>query len=293
MLSDYPHLSAEVYNTPWMIDPSKFAEIEAAFLNRVNLGVGANLPTAARPSKREVREVKGDVAIINVSGTLTPRPSLMTSGGTSCREVSEALSEYVADSDIGAIVLRFNSPGGQTSGIQELGEQIVESKRIKPCHGVAEHSALSAAYWLLSQCTSVSAAPNSMIGSIGVIWSHTNMVKSLEMQGKSTTLVTSGRRKAGGSPELPLDEETRKHMEQMCESLHEKFISAVASGRNVSKDTVRSAAWGEGAQLLADDAIKCGMVDRIATCQNIVDMLRGQSSAHSKRKLATRKSESM
>lgn len=48
---------------------------------------------------------------------------------------------------------------------------------------------------------------------------------------------------------------------------------------------MRSAEWGEGAVLLAEDAVKCGMADRIATVDEVVSQLRGKGNDARKRKM--------
>lgn len=287
MFDDYPHVAGQFYGTPWLITEAKFDEIEAALVARIKNGpmVFDDGPRADRPKKRDIREVRGDIGLIQIRGTITPRPSLFSSGGASCKEIGDELDEMVANPDVSAIVLDFDTPGGQVFGIEELGQKIAAGKKVKPVHGVANHMACSAGMWLLSQCTSASAAPNAWCASIGVVMKHVCTEKANERMGVSYTTITAGRRKAEGDSSKMLSEEARKNYEDQCSALYEKFVSAVASGRGVSKETVRSAEWGEGAVLLAEDAVKCGMIDRIATVDDVVSQLRGKGNDSRKRKM--------
>lgn len=287
MFDNYPHVAGQFYGTPWLITASKFDELESVLVARIKSGVGAfdDGPRADRPKKRDIREVRGDIGVIQVRGTITPRPSLFSSGGTSCAEIGEALDEMVANPDVAAIVMDFDTPGGQVFGVEELGMKIAAAKKVKSVHGCISHMACSAGMWLISQCASISAAPNAWTASIGVLMRHLSTAKSDERMGISYTTVTAGRRKAEADSSIPLGEEARKHYQDQCDALYEKFVSAVAAGRGVSKDKVRSAEWGEGAVVLAEEAVKVGMVDRIATMDEVLAQLRGKEMDKRKRKL--------
>lgn len=286
MSNAFPHVLGEFYSTPWLISAAKFDEIEYALLRRIangpSLGIEAE---AARPSQREVRQVRGDVAVLSVNGTLTARPSIMSSGGTSCKEISVALAEMLDEQDVGAIVFDFNTPGGQVAGIEELGKQIAEGKGKKPIHASVNHLCCSAGMWLASQCTSISAAPNSTVGSVGVVIKHLSTAKAQELAGYNTTIVTAGSRKAMGDPSQPLSEDARKDFQKTCNDLYEKFVTAVATGRKKSKELVRSPEWGEGASLLAEDAKDVGMIDDILTLNEVVAKLRGKSNDDRQRRM--------
>lgn len=287
MFDNYPHVAGQFYGTPWLITEAKFDEIEAALVARIRSGPMTfdDGPRADRPKKRDIREVRGDIGLIQIQGTITPRPSLFSSGGASCKEIGDELDEMVANPDVSAIVLHFDTPGGQVFGIEELGQKIAAAKKMKPVHSVAQHMACSAGLWLATQATSFSVAPNAWTGSCGVIMKHSCTAKFDERVGVSYTTITAGRRKAEADSSFPLSEEARKHFQDQCDALYEKFVSAVASGRSVSKETVRSAEWGEGAVLLAEDAVKCGMADRIATVDEVVAQLRGKGNDSRKRKM--------
>lgn len=294
MFDRYPMVLGEFYSTPWLITASRFDEIELALRARILNGpLAIDMPEAARPGKRELREVKGDIAILRVTGTLTARPSVMSSGGTSCREISAALDEMIAEPDVSAIVIDMNCPGGQAVGVEELGAKIAEYKKRLPIHCSVNHMAASGGYWLASQCSSISAAPSSTLGSIGVYIKHACDAKAEEMAGYSTTIVTAGRRKAETDSSRPLSAEAMASYEKQCSLLYDKFTAAVASGRGVSKDTVRSEAWGEGAIVVAEEAVSIGMADRIATLEEVVSQLRGKSNEARKRqmKMAIAKSQ--
>lgn len=221
MFDNYPHVVGQFYGTPWLITATKFDEIETALVARLKSGpvLFDDGPRADRPKKRDIREVRGDIGLIQIHGTITPRPSLFSSGGASCEETGESLDEMVANPDISAIVLDFDTPGGQVFGIEELGQKIAAAKKMKQIHCVAQHMACSAGLWLATQGSSFSVAPNSWTGSCGVLMKHCCTAKADERMGVSYTIVTAGRRKAEADSSIPLGEEARKHFQDQCDAL--------------------------------------------------------------------------
>lgn len=289
----YPHVFSQVYGQAWLIDVAKFNEIDAVVQNRLMHGP-LDLEMKAetgRPSKRELRESRGDIAIIGVRGTITPRPSIFSSGGTSCSEIIAAIDDAIDDPDVGTLVLDMDSPGGQTTGIPEAAARIAEAAKEKPVHCVANYLIASACYWLAAQCTSISCSPSSKIGSIGAVAKFASYDEANKAMGKSVMIVRSSPKKMVLDSDEPMSKEGIEYLQKEVAMWNESIIRAVAKGRGVSLETVRSPEWGEGGILTAKDAVDCGMADRVATMEEVLDMLksggdRSRMSAKRKRDMA-------
>ena len=65
------------------------------------------------------------------------------------------------------------------------------------------------------------------------------------------------------------DEAVQFKMKQMAQH-YDQFVMDVALGRGVKTSMVRSEAWGQGRTLTAQDAAEVGMVDRVATFQEVL-----------------------
>ncbi|MEM5767826.1 MAG: S49 family peptidase, partial [Bacillota bacterium] len=80
------------------------------------------------------------------------------------------------DSDVKAVVLRMNTPGGSAAASQEVAAEI---ERLQKAGKVVVTSmgdvAASGGYWIAAGTDRIVANPATTTGSIGVIWSVTNM----------------------------------------------------------------------------------------------------------------------
>ena len=217
------------------------------------------------------RRGAGSVAVIPVRGFLTQRPTLfsMIFGGTSFEGVADEVAAGMRDSSVSAVVLTVDSPGGSVHGAAEAAAKIRAARGPKPLFAVADSLAASAAYWLTAQADEVIGTPSSIVGSIGVILPHQDVSGALEQAGIKVSLIRSGPNKDRSHPAEPLDEEARAELQGKVDHFARMFEADVAKGRRVSVEKVRSE-FGEGLTFTADAAQKAGLVDRVATLEEVV-----------------------
>lgn len=270
----FGHIISMVLNTPWAILPEKLAIITELIAFRA---AGGNL------SEEEIRERVGavttprqramqSVAIIPIYGVLVPRGNLITeaSGATSLQMVSGAFRQALADPGVSSIVFEFDSPGGQVDGVPELARDIYRARGQKPIVAVANTLAASAAYWLATAADQVYVAPSGQVGSIGVIAAHEDMSGMLEKQGVKTTLISAGKYKVEGNPYEPLSDDGKAYIQARVDEYYDLFTHDVAKGRGVTADEVRGG-YGQGRVVSARTAKESGMVDGIATLEEVVN----------------------
>lgn len=217
------------------------------------------------------RKVVGNIAVINVTGFITQKPNLFSLlfGGTSTEGLANAVLAAMVDASVGAVVLSVDSPGGVVFGVPEAAAVIRAARGGKPLIAVANPFMASAAYYLASQADEVVALPSSITGSIGVLSGHIDESKLLARLGIEVTEIMHGRRKAELSSARPLSDEAKAHIQSRVDYYGEMFESDVAKGRRISVATVR-AKFGEGALFTANDAKASGMIDRIATLDEVL-----------------------
>jgi capsid assembly protease len=218
----------------------------------------------------------GAVAVLPIMGVLAYRSNLMSemSGGTSTDKLAAQFRELAASPDIGTIVLRVDSGGGQVDGIMELAEEIRAARATKRIVGIADTFAASAAYWLLSQADEVVVTPSGQVGSIGVFVDHIDNSEAMAAAGLKTTRVSAGKFK--GETAGPLTDDAIGHIQGQVNSIFQTFLADVARGRGVTSSKVLSN-FGEGRMLLAKDALAAGMVDRVESFHKMIGRLVGGS----------------
>ena len=262
--------------TPWAIVPEKLEAIFNLLTLRAEGGrvSDADIAIAAASNRRPSARVSGTIAVIPVYGVLAQRMDMMTemSGGTSTESLAKAFDQAMSDPDVGAIVLDIDSPGGTVQGISELASKIASARGTKPIKAVSNSLCASAAYWIASACDDITVTPSGAVGSIGVFMVHADTSGMDATDGVKYTMVSAGKYKTEANQYEPLSAEARASLQAQVDQFYEMFVGAVAKNRGVSASAVKSG-YGEGRVLLAKEAVKAGMADKVATLDQVLQSL--------------------
>lgn len=237
--------------------------------------------TSPRRVMRTLRPPNGGqgsaVTIVPVYGVIAHRTFQASSGMTSTEMISAMFKRALADVETSTILLDVSSPGGGVEGVPELAAEIFQGKGRGSKHivAIANNLAASAAYWLASQADELIVIPSGQVGSIGVFSLHEDWSGWLEKEGVKVTALSAGEKKLEGAPWEPLDAEAKAHFQGQVDEVYAEFIKAVAKGRGVSQAKVKSD-FGQGRVFTANEALKRGMVDGIATFDETVSRLLAQ-----------------
>lgn len=214
------------------------------------------------------------VAVLPLSGLLEHTQSLYGwfMGGTDLRAWGTAFDSLVANDSVKAIVIAANSPGGTAFGTPETADKVFRARGTKPIVTAIDPQACSACYYIGSAADAMFITPSGETGSIGTVQEHWDWSKAMEAEGVSVDVIKSGANKYEGHPYGPLSEETRQHFQQDVDELNGMFTAAVAKHRGVSVSTVKSS-FGDGRVFTAKAALERGMVDKIATLEQVVRRL--------------------
>ena len=214
---------------------------------------------------------RGPVAVLPVYGILAHRLNVVSamSGGTSSQLLAREIRAAVDDPKVDHLVLDLDSPGGSVAGMPELARAVREARQVKPITAVVNTLAASAAYWLAAGCTEIVSTPSGRTGSIGVFGVHVDASKRNEAEGLAYSLISAGRYKTEGNAFEPLTDEARAALQKSIDRVYAAFVADVAAGRNVSEAAVRGG-YGEGRVLEAADALAAGLVDRVATFDDVL-----------------------
>lgn len=275
----YAHVLTELTGVPWAIQFEKFQAI-SAFLDAKVAGqdiaaADIRAMTEAAAARANPRSA-GAVAVLPLVGAIFPRANLMTemSGGVSLDRWMGVLRSLVADLGVKAIILDVDSPGGSSAGMDEAAAEIYSSRANKPIIAVANTMMASAAYNLGAAATEVVASPSALVGSIGVYMLHVDYSAANAAAGINPTYISAGRDKVLGNEDTPLGAEGRDYLQGIVDQTYDRFAAAVAKHRGVPKSAVTSG-YGHGRVLSATDAIKAGMIDRIATLDETIARFAG------------------
>lgn len=282
----YAHVLRAVGSQPWAILPEQLDIIVDVLTMRAagehfsEQELEQRIGAARRPQRAPVAgEQGGGVAVIPIHGTIIPKANMLSeiSGGTSIAGLRSMFREAMASSQVGAIVLDIDSPGGMVDQVPEMAAEIRAARGPKPIIAVANTTMASAAYYLGSQADEVVVTKSGRVGSIGVLSIHEDRSKAEEGRGVASSIISAGKFKAEGNPFEPLSNEARQHLQKMVDTFYGMFTNDVARARGVEVSAVRDG-YGQGRMELARDAVKVGLADRVDTLEGVVtDLLASQA----------------
>lgn len=209
-------------------------------------------------------QMRGNTAVIQIIGPVFRYDSLWTRylGLQTLEDLSKDFStlqgEEFKDS-VKKIILVFDSPGGQATGIAELADMIKRSK--KPVIAYVDGMAASAAYWLASAASKIVVSKTAELGSIGAV-----MSVRTDRDGGVVRITSSQSPLKNAGPET---EDGRNELQQRIDALAQIFIEDVAAYRNLPVETVLND-FGRGGIRMGEEAVKLGMADAVSTFEELV-----------------------
>jgi protease-4 len=201
----------------------------------------------------------GRVGIVEVEGQISES-----------RTIVDALKGFGRSPVIKAVVVRIESPGGGVAPSQEIYNAIRKLHEEKPVIASLGGLAASGGYYIASACDTIVANPGTLTGSIGVIMQLGNVQELLQKIGVQAEVLKAGEHKDMGSPVRPMTDAERGLFQQMLDSVHAQFISAVAAGRQMDESKVRELA--DGRVFSGEQARAVGLVDTLGGLEDAITM---------------------
>jgi protease-4 len=198
-------------------------------------GLGGGLPHIAR---------------LNVNGIITEDHKLL-----------DAVHAAGEDSNVKALIVSIDSPGGSVSGGEALYHVISGVAANKPVVAVMGGLAASAGYMIAMPANRVFASESTITGSIGVLMETGEVSGLLGKLGVTAEALTSGPLKDQPSYTRPLTPEGREVLHGLVMDLYDQFVGMVAAGRHMEPDAVRALA--DGRAYTGRQALKLGLIDAI------------------------------
>lgn len=212
------------------------------------------------PSSR-ANEQHGNVCVVEVSGPIVQRDEMWCDS----YEAIRARFAEACKSEASAIVMRFDSPGGDASGCFETARALREeaAKARKPLIAYID-KACSAAYALASAASVIVIGDTCCAGSIGVMSSRPDYTAQNTQHGLRIAFVTSGARKLDGNPDYPITEEELATTQKHVDDLAMKFFALIGDMRPQQLSAAAVAAM-DGGVFYGTSAVEVGLADTAAT----------------------------
>lgn len=188
------------------------------------------------------------------------------------RAIIEELQRYQDSESVPAILLNVDSPGGGVAASQEIYTEVKRLREEKRKTIVAYMSSVGAsgAYYLSSPADKIIANPGTVIGSIGVIAEWVNYGDLLEWAKLKSVIFKTGEFKDTGTPTRALTEREKMYFQALIDDMYVQFVEAVADGRKMDVESVRTLA--DGRVFTGRDAKEKKLIDEIGNFQDAVEL---------------------
>lgn len=269
-----------ILSAPWAIEPTRLLEIQAIYATRLRgdrIDIEAVEKRLGRPLANQPKayEIMDGVAVLPIEGVIAKKMNMLTqiSGGTSTQLAAQSLQDALSDPAVHSVILSIDSPGGTVDGTQALADAVFAARKVKPVTALASGCMCSAAYWIGSAAQTVYVADGTtVVGSIGVVTSHTDVSGAQTAQGIKTTEIAAGKYKRIASSYAPLSQDGRQSIQDQVDYTYSLFVDAVARNRGVSSGVVLHD-MADGRIFMGRQAINAGLADGMLSLHELVAQL--------------------
>jgi protease-4 len=175
--------------------------------------------------------------------------------------VCAALRAAAADDEVGAVVLRVDSPGGSYVASDAIWRATTELRRSKPLVVSMAKLAASGGYYVAMSADRIVALPGTLTGSIGVFGGKFVLADLLARLGIGHDAVAVGRSALRNSPRVPFDATDLEALEAMLDRIYADFTGKVAAARGLDAEQVDAVARGR--VWTGADALSRKLVDEL------------------------------
>jgi signal peptide peptidase SppA len=237
--------------------------------------IGATYPTRVA---KDVAEIVNGVAVLSVHGPLDHHGTSEWCWWQTYENLAIDFGALCDAGDVSAIVLKFDSPGGAVSGLNETVRimQGMKAKAGKPVIGYVDESCYSAAYALAMVCDELYLPESGGVGSIGVITAMADVTKMNEKDGIRVEVIASGSKKTDGHPHVPITDGAISRTRKTIDGLAKSFFALVAAGRGLSAKTVEEFQAGI---FTGQAAVDAGLADGVMSLSDCLTFATNEFSS--------------
>jgi protease-4 len=219
---------------------------------------------------------RGDrIAILAGEGEIvrgTPENSLSNQTSISSGGFAKVIRQVRNDGGIKGVIVRVNSPGGDSVASDEILHELKLLAAAKPLVISMSDVAASGGYFISMTGDPVLSYPNTITGSIGVLYVKPNVHGLYDKLGIREERLTRGKLADIDSESQPLSDAARQKLHESIEATYRSFVGKVAAARRKNYDQIDSLAQGRvwmGAQ-----ARQNGLVDELGGLDKAISLIR-------------------
>lgn len=184
--------------------------------------------------------------------------------------IIESLKKARKATDIKAIVLRVNSPGGSALASDIIWREVEITKKDKPVVVSMGNLAASGGYYISCNADKIVADPTTITGSIGVFGMVPNISEFADRIGINAEQVGTNKRSLDYSLFEPMTDDFYAVTKEGIETVYSTFVTKVAEGRNMTFEEVDQIA--QGRVWTGKQALENGLVDELGGLEDAIKL---------------------
>ena len=256
---------------PWMIEPDRAEELIVSAVEKKELLSGLSDRQTFRllgcnegeGGDSLVTRI-GDVRIISVRGTMVgykPSASMASMFNLVCTdEITERVESLGQNAEVSRIIMEFDSPGGEATGIAELANAVAACE--VPTVAYVRGLCASAAYHVAVACDEIATAPNAFTGSVGAVLQFARCKGASNFERLEIISSQTPRKRLLGKVFDEDDEvraAAREEAQKIVDDVAGVFIATVTSYRKgIKKEGM------DGRMVMGRESVEMGLTDRVA-----------------------------
>ncbi|MBV9613678.1 MAG: signal peptide peptidase SppA, partial [Acidobacteriaceae bacterium] len=195
----------------------------------------------------------------------------ITSGG-----FAKVIRQVRNDRGIKGVILRVDSPGGDSVASDEILHELKLLSAAKPVVISMSDLAASGGYFISLTGDPVVSYPDTITGSIGVLYVRPNFRGLFDKLGISDDMISRGKLADMDSPYLPLSDAAQQKLHQSIEATYRSFVGKVAAARKRTYDQIDPLA--QGRVWMGTQALQNGLVDQLGGLNQAIALVRKRAN---------------
>ncbi|MEJ7608277.1 MAG: signal peptide peptidase SppA, partial [Bryobacteraceae bacterium] len=229
--------------------------------------------------RKRIAWVVGEGAIVRGSGS----DAMGRDEGFSSGAFIKMLRKVANDKGIAGVILRIDSPGGDAFASDEILREVKLLRDRKPMVISMSDAAASGGYYVAMTGDPILAYPNTITGSIGVLWGKLNLRGLYDKLGIQKEILTRGQNAAIDTSYRPLTPEGKAKLQIGLEEFYTGFVNKVAASRKRKYEDVEPLA--QGRVWLGSQAKDRGLVDELGGIDRAIELIRLKANLRGDEKL--------
>ncbi len=226
------------------------------------------------PSSKAGSPGKQKIAFVTAEGDITrgDPESTSESTGIESEHFNKILQKIEGDASVKGVIVRVDSPGGESTASDELWRAMNQLSHKKPLVISMSDAAASGGYYMVMTGDPVVAYPGTLTGSIGVVFGKPSLHGLYDKLGITKETLSRGKFAKIDSDYEPLNAEERQKLRDGIDEEYRAFVTKVAQARKRNFNDIEPLA--QGRVWLGSQAKQNGLIDELGGIDRAIQLVK-------------------